>query len=247
MTESGDPRRSLALLWGRPVPPRRGPKPRLSVERIVAAAVAVADAAGLDALSMRRVADDLGVSPMTLYTYVPGKAELLDLMWDRAWAGLVPPGPVGWRDALEHLAREHWRLYHRHPWLLAAATSRPRLGPHTLDRYETALAAVDGLGLTDVEMDAVVALVEGFAASAARASVEARAAERRTGRTDLEWWEATAPVLAELVEPDRYPLATRVGTAAGQAHQAASDPEYAFAFGLARVLDGIAALVAARS
>src|SRR4051794_5684360 len=74
---TGDPRRTIELMWGAPGSPRRGPKPKITAEMIVQAAVAVADAEGLAALSMRRVADELDVAAMSLYTYVPGKAELL--------------------------------------------------------------------------------------------------------------------------------------------------------------------------
>ncbi|WP_018657825.1 TetR/AcrR family transcriptional regulator [Actinomadura flavalba] len=244
---TGDPARTLRLLWNAAPPPRRGPKPRFTVREIVGRAVGVADGEGLEALSIRRVADELGVSPMSLYTYVPGKAELIDLMLDRAYGELEPP-PDGasWRAALTHVASGSWRLYHRHPWLLQVVTARPPLGPHALARYENALRAVEGLGLTDVEMDSVVALVEGFAASAARTSVDAAQAERRTGLTDRQWWDATGPVLATVVDPGRYPLAARVGSAAGEEHQAPADPGHAFAFGLDRILDGVEALITSR-
>ncbi|MDL4774447.1 MULTISPECIES: TetR/AcrR family transcriptional regulator [Thermomonosporaceae] len=245
----GDPRRSLELLWGVQGRPKRGPKPKLTAEEIVRAAIGIADAEGLGALSMRRIAEDLGVSPMSIYTYVPGKAELLDVMLDRAFGELVPPaGEHGaWRARLEHIARENWRLFHRHPWLLHVAIGRPPIGPHLLDKYEYELGAVEGLGLTDLEMDSVVALVTGFAESSARAAVDAALAERRTGTTDAEWWEATAPILDEFVDSGRYPLGTRVGTAAGQEHQSAVAPEHAFEFGLQRVLDGIATLIDSRA
>lgn len=245
---SGDPRRSLELLWGVRERPRRGPKPRLAVEDVVRTAIAVADAEGLDALSMRRIAEELDVAPMSIYTYVPGKAELVDVMLDRVTGELTPPDDVrgGWRPRLEHIARENRRLLHAHPWMLQVAVARPPMGPNLLDKYEYELRAVDGLGLTDVEMDSVIALVNGFAESSARVSVDAAQAERRTGATDAQWWEATAPLLEKLIDPSRYPLGTRVGTAAGQQHGGAVGPEHAFEFGLQRVLDGIEALIASR-
>src|SRR5665213_2276477 len=110
-TGGGDPRRSIALLWGLAGTGRRGPKPRHSVEDVVEAAIALADAEGLAALSMRRVAGMLGLSPMSLYTYVPSKAELVDLMLDRiAGEAQTPDAPVeGWRARLEQIARQGWR------------------------------------------------------------------------------------------------------------------------------------------
>jgi AcrR family transcriptional regulator len=246
----GDPRRSLELLWGVPDRPKRGPKPKLTAERIVRTAIAVADADGLDALSMRRIADELGVAPMPIYTYVPGKAELIDVMLDRAFAELTPADgvPGGWRAKLEHIARDNWDLYHRHPWLLHVAAVRPPMGPALFDKYEFELRAVDGIGLTDLEMDSVVALVTGFAESSARVSVNAAEAERRSGMTDAQWWEALVPLLERIDTGGKdYPLSSRVGEVAGREHNAAVGPAHAFEFGLARILDGIQALVDSRA
>jgi AcrR family transcriptional regulator len=244
----GDPKRSIELLWGVQEKPRRGPKPKLTVEQIVRAATRVADAEGLAALSMRRVADELDVAVMSLYTYFPSKAELIDVMLDRALGETARPGgvPHGWRGALEQVARENWALLHRHPWLLQVATGRPPLGPNVTAKYDYELRAVDGIGLTDVEMDAVLSLVLGHVEGAARRSVEAARAVRSSGMTDEEWWTEYAPLLEQVLDPSRYPVAARVGQAAGEAYGAAYDPNHGFEFGLARLLDGVEALVRSR-
>ncbi|MFC7546662.1 TetR/AcrR family transcriptional regulator [Plantactinospora sp. GCM10030261] len=253
-TGTGDPARSLALLWRtRERVSRRG-RPDLSVERIVRAAIEVADADGLAALSMRRVAEKLGVGTMSLYTYVPGKGELLDVMLDTVSAETLDPDPDtepadpgDWRTRLDRIARRNWALYLRHPWLLqVAAASRPPLGPNTIAKYERELRAVDGIGLTDLEMDAVVTLVTGYVHGAVRGAVEAAQAAASTGLTDEQWWHAHAPYLEKVLDPRRYPLAARVGSAAGQEYRAAGDPARAFEFGLARILDGIEVLVRGR-
>jgi AcrR family transcriptional regulator len=242
---SGDPARSLALLW------RSGERPSrsgLSVDRIVRAAIEVADADGLGALSMRRVAERLGAGTMSLYTHVPGKAEVLDLMLDSAYGELARPDDVagGWRARLEHVARERWALYRRHPWMLQVAVSRPPLGPNVTANYEYELRAIADIGLTELEMDSIVTLVADHVEGAARRALDAALAEQRTGMSDQEWWDAHAPILNQVFDPARYPTAVRVGTAAGEAHQAAYNPEHAFEFGLQRVLDGIEAFVAKR-
>jgi len=244
----GDPARSIALLWGTRKEPSRGPKQGLTVERIVAAAVAVADADGLAALSMRRVAERLGVGTMSLYTYVPAKAELIDVMLDRVLGEVDRPHEVagGWRERLARIAHDNWALYQRHPWLLQVATARPPLGPNVFAKYEYELGALEGVGLTDLEMDATITLLNGYVHGAARGAVEASQVSRRTGLTDAQWWEVSAPLLAQVVDGDRYPLGGRVGTAAGEAHGAAGDPEGAFAFGLDRILDGLEVLIAGR-
>jgi AcrR family transcriptional regulator len=247
-TGSGDPARSLALLWRTGERPTRGRKAELSVDRIVQAAIEVADADGLAALSMRRVAERLGVGTMSLYTHVPGKAELLDVMLDTVLGETARPEevPGGWRARLEQIARENWALFHRHPWMLQIATARPPLGPNVTAKYDYELRAIDGIGLTDVEMDSVLSLVLGHAAGAARSAIEAAQVARLSGESDRQWWEARAPLLDRIFDARRFPTAARVGQAAGEAYGAASDPEHAFEFGLQRVLDGIEALVEAR-
>ncbi|SCF19672.1 TetR/AcrR family transcriptional regulator [Micromonospora mirobrigensis] len=244
---TGDPARSLALLWRtREKASRRGGD--LSVGRIVAAAIDLADAEGLAALSMRRVAERLGVGTMSLYTHVPGKGELLDVMLDTVHGETARPTDTAddWRARLTRVARDNRALYLRHPWLLQVATTRPPLGPNVTARYEHELSAVDGIGLTDLEMDAVVTLVDNYVHGAVRAAVEAAQALGRTGMTDEQWWQAHAPYLEKVLDPRRFPLAARVGTAAGQEYQAPGDPDRAFEFGLERLLDGVQALVDAR-
>jgi AcrR family transcriptional regulator len=247
----GDPARSLALLWRAKTqePSSRKGKPELSVDRIVRAAIDVADAEGLAAVSMRRVADALKVGTMSLYTYVPGKAELIDVMLDAVHGEPERPedDTGGWRGRLERVARQNWQLYHRHPWMLQIATSRPVMGPHTIAKYDYELRAVAGIGLTEVEMDSVVSLVLGHVEGAARRALEAAQAEQQTGQSTEQWWSAHAPLLEKVFDASRYPTAARVGASAGAAYGAAHDPDHAFEFGLQRVLDGIEVLVQQRA
>lgn len=245
---SGDPARSLALLWRTSERASRKGKPDLNVELVVRAAIELADTAGLTALSMRRVAERLGVGTMSLYTYVPGKAELLDVMLDTVYGETTDaPEEATWRARLEHIARENLALYQRHPWLTQVAASRPVLGPNAIAKYDRDLRAIDGIGLSDLEMDSVLTLVGGYVHGAARGAADAAAAEQSTGMSDEQWWYAHVPFLERIMDGRRYPTATRVGSAAGEAHQAAYNPEHAFEFGLRCVLDGVEMLVRART
>jgi AcrR family transcriptional regulator len=241
---STDPSRVLALLWrtGEPTP-RKG-RPDLGVDAIVRAAVELADAEGLAALSMRRVAERLGVGTMSLYTYVPGKAELVEVMVDTVQGETARPEdvPGGWRARLTAIAEEDYALHLRHRWLLDVPTNRAVLGPNVAARYDYELRAVDGIGLTDVEMDSVLTLVHGHVQAAARLAAGAD----QGGVSEQEWWAAAAPFLARVFDPERFPLAARVGAAAGEAHGAAYDARHAFTFGLDRILDGIEALISTR-
>ena len=242
---SGDPKRSMELLWGTREPPRRGPRPRLTVDQIIGTAIRIADAEGLAALSMRRVGEALGVTAMSLYTYVPSKAELVDVMIDTAVGEFDPDDAAadGWRERLERVARQNWDLYRRHPWMLQASMSRPVLGPNLVARYDHELRSVEGVGLSDVDMDLVITLLSNYVRGAVRTALEAAEAERRTGMSEEQWWATYAPLLEQVFDGDAYPVAARVGAAAGEEFQSAVAPDRAFEFGLQRVLDGIGAYI----
>lgn len=244
-TSAGDPDRTLQLLWRATTDSRRGPRRGLSVDRVVEAATALADAEGLAAVTMRRVAETLGVVPMTLYTYVPGKAELIDLMVDAAYAAMPRADTTGqpWRERIEAIADENKKLFERHPWAATVSTTRPPLGPGQLAKYEHELSALDGLGLDDITMDDCLTYLLTFIQASARGAADARAAQHDSAMSDQAWWEANAPLLAQVLDEHAYPTAARVGTAAGAAHGTAYDPDHAYAFGLQRVLDSLNTLI----
>ncbi|CAL9274635.1 TetR/AcrR family transcriptional regulator OS=Streptomyces rochei OX=1928 GN=G3I25_13985 PE=4 SV=1 [Streptomyces rochei] len=240
---SGDVGRTLELLWDTGRRPSRGPKPGLTLERIVEAAVEVADRDGLGAVSMRRIATELGTGTMSLYRYVPGKAELLDLMLDRVQRPSEDPGDLGdgdWRSALEALGHATLALYRRHTWLLEVNQSRPILGPSALDGMEKVLARIKPMGLTDPELVSAIVLIDGYVVGAARTQVYQEEAERTSGLTDAQFWQAQEPVLVKAMTSGRYPVLASLSEDAfgtGFDH---------FDFGLQRILDGLEVLVAAR-
>src|SRR5215472_1818863 len=245
-TGAGDPARTLQLLWRDPAAvPRHGPRQHLTIDQVVTAAMALADAEGLDAVTMRRVASIFGVVPMTLYTYVPGKAELLDLMLDAAYARMPRADTTRqpWRQRVTAIAAENRALFETHPWAAAIATIRPPLGPGLMAKYDHELAAFDGLSLDDIQMDAALTHLLTFVQAWAQATADARAARSESAMDDERWWAASQPLLQNALDPATYPLAVRVGTAAGTAHRAAYNPQHAYDFGLQTILDGLAALI----
>src|SRR5581483_206988 len=200
-TGSGDPARTLRLLWRDPAAiPRHGPRQQLTIDQVVAAATALADAEGLDAVTMRRVAGRLGVVPMSLYTYVPGKAELLDLMLDAAYQRMPRTATAGppWRHRVAAVAADNRALFEAHPWAAVVSTARPPLGPGLMAKYEHELAALDGLGLTDIQMDAALTYLLTFVQAWARAAADAQATRQGTALDEEQWWAASAPVLARV-------------------------------------------------
>ncbi|WP_238421567.1 TetR/AcrR family transcriptional regulator [Gordonia sp. 'Campus'] len=247
MSTVDDVRALVRLLWRAEIgaqAPRRGPRQRISVDDIVDTAIRLADDRGLDALSMRVLAGELGIGPMTLYTYIPTRDVLVALMIDQVTA--MSPMPVRSSSVLDSLAAVAHVLraeYLAHPWLLHASPWRQVLGPHRLARYERQLELLEDVGISDLERDNVIVLVGAFVTGNAREALGARAAAAETGMTDVQWWEAVAPELDAVIPEGAFPLADRVGTAVGEHHQAPGAPDEAFVFGLARVLDGLRPLV----
>ncbi|MFI5779666.1 TetR/AcrR family transcriptional regulator [Nocardia sp. NPDC051570] len=235
--------RLLTLLWREVVPPRagvRGPKQAVSVDDVVRAGIALADRDGYDKVSIRAVAAELRLGPMSLYTYVPSKDALIMLMVDAVAAEDAPiDAALPARERMAAIARGVRAELLAHPWLLEVPPWRQLLGPGRLRRYERQLAALEGLGLSDVEMDRVIAALSEFATGNARMAVAARRSAAQM--SDVRWWELYGPLLTRLMPAEQFPLSGRVGTAVGELYQAPGDPDGGFDYGLARLLDGIAA------
>ncbi|MFF3223347.1 TetR/AcrR family transcriptional regulator C-terminal domain-containing protein [Nocardia suismassiliense] len=231
----------VSLLWRHELPPRpgaRGPKPAVSVDAVVEVAVALADRDGYAKLSIRAVAAELGLRPMSLYTYVPSKDALTVLMVDAVADEDAPiPAELPVRARLAAIARQVRVELIAHPWLLEVSPWRQVIGPGRMRRYERQLAAIEGIGLSDVEMDRVIAVLSEFATGNGRVAV---AAQRDTQvMTDVQWWDVHGPLLTEAMPSSSFPISARVGAAVGELYQAPADPDGAFDYGLDRLLDGI--------
>lgn len=239
---------TIALLWSdhdRPV----GRSGR-TIGDFVDAATALVRADGLEALSMRAIATRLGVRTMATYSFAPGKAALLALMVDRAYRGLYAAttvaGGAQWRTGLTQVAEANRALLLADPWLDAARPARSPMGPHEIAKNEVEIAAVEGIGLTDFEMEQVLAAVLNHVAQTAKLESQLLAERRGSGLEDSAWWGEAMPQLERFVDPRRFPLTARVGRAATEERQGQFWGERAFRFGLERLLDGIAALIAQR-
>jgi AcrR family transcriptional regulator len=224
------------------------PRPRSTLEggltsdRIVAAAIAIADAEGLAAVTMRRVARELGVATMSLYRHVEDKDDLLLQMLDvvfRAWR-MPPDPPSGWRPRVELAARMIWEACRQHPWLASAMSiTRPQAVAGGLPLSEFLLAALEDLGLDHgTTFTAYITLVNYVRGSALNVELEAEA-EAATGVDSEEWLDAQEPALRAIVDPRAFPTFARY---VSQAYDFSLDR--LFEFGLARLLAGFAALVA---
>jgi AcrR family transcriptional regulator len=239
--------KALQAAWGLRDRPTKGPKPVLSVDRIVAAAVDVAGAEGFAAVSMSRVAGALSSSPMTLYRYVASKEELTVLMAEAAVAD--PPAPrapeESWRSALERWAAEMFAMFRRHAWFLQMPVSGPPATPRQLAWLESGLRSLDGLGLTDAESVSMLLLLNGYVRYEASLQGQMADAARSDGRSVDAAMSEYGTLLRHLVQKDRFPLLRRA-IDAGVLDEP-SEPDADFAFGLARVLDGIDAFIRSKA
>lgn len=237
--------RGVGTIVGTPEPQRpvrrREPVQELTRERIVRTAIEIADTERLAALSMRRIATELGVATMSLYRYVPGKDELILWMADAAFAEAVfpAPPPPGWRARLAVAARLQWATYRRHPWLAqVVSVTRPQAVPNLLAHAEWALRAVDGLGLDAASMLHVhITLFSHVRGTAVNLEPEAEA-EQHTGMTGEQWMEVQSPAFAAIMASGDTPTFASVTTQPGLDFD--SDLETLFEFGLQRLLDGFA-------
>jgi|tagenome__1003787_1003787.scaffolds.fasta_scaffold20934880_2 AcrR family transcriptional regulator len=235
--------------WGLTERAPRGPRPGLTLDRIVRAAVAVARADGLGAVSMSRVAADLGVSTMGLYRYVSDKTQLVTLMVDHAY-GTPPPLPAnaGWREGLTHWATSMREVLTRDVWVVAVPIASAPLTPNSVAWMEQALAAMRGTTLTPAERMSVLLLISGFVRNEVTllsGLLAAASADPQTAELMVDYGRA----LARLTDPERFP-ALREIIETGVLDDD-DDPEEGlgqeFAFGLGRILDGIEALIRSRA
>ncbi|HWE54680.1 MAG TPA: TetR/AcrR family transcriptional regulator [Acidimicrobiales bacterium] len=230
----------LDILWGRRPAGRRGPRPGLSVESIVSAAVAVADRDGLESLSMARVAAEVGFTTMSLYRYVANKDELLQLMWDASAEGaeeLVIEGDT-WRDRLRTWSGIQRDVLAQHPWLTQMPMAAPPMAPNSLTFVERGLETMDGTGLADVDKLRIIGLISSYTLSEARMANDA--ARARPEGVESPSFES---FLRLLLDEERFPRL--YGIAWSEPSSPRSDHED-FLFGLDRILDGVAALIGDR-
>ncbi len=235
--------RTLELLWGGGERSTRGPKPALSVEKIVRAAIELADAEGVEALSMQRVAAAVGKTTMSLYRYVSGKDQLIELMVDYA-AEEEPPKPAGedWRAEVAVWVRAVWEFHLRHPWMLRIRMNGPPSGPRQLAWMEAGMRAISGLGLTGAEMIWAMTFLDGAVRELARISLDMAEAQREAGITGLEADADFAAGLRKYLDPERFPMLAATiaeGTFDPDTEESSILPD--LEFGVQRLLDGLEA------
>lgn len=252
----------LDLLWGRRERGKRGPRRGLSADAIVDAAVRVADAEGLDAVSMARVAAELGFTTMSLYRYVANKDELLQLMWNASALGaesLVIAGD-DWRSRLRTWAVIQRDMLDRHPWVTHMPMAAPPVAPNSLHFVERGLETMDDTGLPDSEKLRILGLIASYTLSEARMADDARraamaakavmrsqaAAETAKPTADGADDAAEPPedfeaLLRELVDEETYPRLHRL--AWSPAPESPPSEHEQFLFGIELILDGVQAQI----
>lgn len=237
-TRTVDPTALTELLWS---PSASIGRSGVTLAAITAAGVSIGDEERLDGVTMRRVAESVGVAPMTLYSYVPGRPELLELMLDSVAATTYtgrpkPRDKPDWRAAMEYVAERNWEHALEHRWTVDVPPGRPILGPGVCQKYELELTPLDGIGLTDHEMDHLITAVIGISISAARWRINLDRIRADSALTDEEWWRLSEPVLSE----SGRGLDLRISSRVGASMSSAGEPYESMRFGLACLLDGAA-------
>jgi AcrR family transcriptional regulator len=228
-------------IWSVPERQGRGPRPAYSRARITEAAIGIADAEGLEAASMRRIAADLGTGAMSLYRYVPSRDDLIELMVDHALLEMdVPERPTGdWRADLTLIAENTRAVWLRHPWLAGLVRPRATLGPNRLRLLEFAFGALD-VGIPIDDMLTLLDMLNGYVERTVRGEIEWTREMRQSGMTPERWMMVSAPYVRELLGTGRYPMFERIVVDARLPHMSSEEQ---FRYGLGRVLDCIAAIL----
>jgi AcrR family transcriptional regulator len=234
---------AIAAAWGVRERSGKGPKPGLSVGRIVQAAIATAQDEGLDAVSMNRVASRLSTAAMSLYRYVSAKDELIALMVDEA-LGTPPELPApgeDWRAALAHWAWANLDVYRAHPWIVHVPISGPPLMPNGVAWLEHGLRCMAGTQLAEDEKVGVVLVVSALVRSNAQLEVQLDAAMRASASEAVG--ASYGPLLARLTDPERFPALHAAIEARAFDDDESDEDNLAFVFGMERILDGIEAFL----
>jgi len=230
------------VIWDRPARAARGPAPSLSREEITRAAVTLADTQGIEALSMRALAVELGVGAASLYRYVARKDELIDLMADAVMGTVQFEVRGDWREDLRSFARGLQATILQHPWMAIEGAGRTTLGPNTAQCFERVLGAIEGLGLDIDELLLMIETLDAFIRGRAIEELSDQEAIRRSGLDNEQWMKIQAPYVESLIGSGRYPLLSRVVLYAHGPH----DPDRlkrGFDRGLEVVLDGLATML----
>lgn len=235
--------RHLRLLWALPET-RRGPRPRQTIQGIGAAAVALADAEGLAAVSMKAVAEALGMTTMSLYRYLDAKEDLYEVMLDQAYGPPLPPGELAagqdWRSRLAGWAHALAGALLAHPWIVEVPMSSPPTTPNVLGWTDLGVAALSGTGLDGQQRLSCLLLVDGFVRQHTRLSLQIGAAPTDGPPVGAAGGPLYAQRVAALVDGERLPhLAEASSTLEDDGDFYTEELE----FGLGVLLDGIATLV----
>jgi AcrR family transcriptional regulator len=226
-------------IWMRPERPAYGPKPAYSRAQITGAAIRIADAEGLEAATMRRIAAEIGAGAMSLYRYVPSRDDLIELIADRLQGEIDLEGmPSGdWRADLTRYADGVRAMWLRHPWIATVHRALPSYGPNQLLVIERVMGALDAHVSIDENLG-LMALLTGYVESAVRDEIGWAEEVRRSGLSEPEWMTRSAPRVEQLMRSGEYPIFTKIVVQARRPHLSRDEQ---FRHGLERVLDCIAA------
>jgi AcrR family transcriptional regulator len=235
---------ALEILWGRRSPGTRGPRAELDVDRIVSAAVDIANADGLEAVSMARVAKALGFTTMSLYRHVANKDDLLQLMWNASARDVQDAVLEGdtWRERLMWWAVVQRRVIEDNIWIVQLPMATPPLSPNSLTWVELGLEAMTDLDVPDYVKIRAIGLISQHALIDARMAFDERRGKALAEDSGVE--TDYGALVRELADPEVYPLLTRLAQEEPPDGFTGDDPQAEYAFDIGIILDGLEALAA---
>ena len=235
--------RNLVLLYESRDIQRRGPRPALNLDTVIMAGIAIADAEGLAAVSMSRVAERVGFTTMSLYRYVRSKEELLLLMADRATNAVIPvPKPRAWRAGLGHWTKEMFATYRRHPWLLQVTMSAPPAGPAQLRWMEAGIQNLSRVPIHEGHKLQIIQLLHGYARGEAQMSTDLGSLD-----PDADVTANYGDILRTVTDPASHPALSELVASGVFDGPTDYDEDIDFGFGLTTILTGVAHLIAGQA
>lgn len=244
-----NPKHTLELLWdsynNTYKANKYGPKASLSVNKIVETAVNLADKEGINALTVRNIASILKISPMSVYTYILNKNELITLMIDKVY--LENNKEIikyeNWINGVRIIAQDNMNMFLNHNWLIDVYSERPTLGPGSLLKYERELSIFENLGLTDIEIDSCLNHLLNFIRTSVTDIINYKKMIVESELSNNEWWEANERHISNIIPKNKFPISERVGSSVGEFYQGAYNTDFAYNFGLNLIIESFQQLI----
>lgn len=251
--ENYNPEHTLELLWASynnsSKTNKYGPKASLNVKKIVDEAINIADNEGIKALTVRNIANRLSIAPMSVYTYILNKNELIILMIDSIYLlnELENNEFDNWISGVKQISDNNINMFLNHPWLLEVYSERPTLGPGSLIKYEKELSVFENLGLNDIEIDSCLNFLLNFVRTSALDIINNKKLIKESNLNNNDWWQTNEQSFLKFYPQNQFPLSERVGSSVGEFYQGPYNANFAYEFGLNMIIESFKNIISTKN